>query len=69
MPDRIRKLIGTVIIIVLVVIYALLATTIAVATLAEAGPLAHLAYFLFTGLLWVLPAMVVIRWMSGRPKA
>ncbi len=69
MPDRIRKLIGTVIIIILVVVYAWLATTVAVMTLAESGPIVHLAYFLFSGLLWILPAMLVIRWMVGRPKA
>lgn len=63
MPVRLKKLIGTVLLIVLVVIYALVATTIASARLAEAGALAHLAYFFLTGLLWILPAMLIIRWM------
>ncbi len=64
MPMRLKKLIGTVILVLLVSVYALLATMIAVAQLAESGPLVHMAYFLFTGLLWVLPAMLVIKWMA-----
>ena len=63
MPKSLRKLIGTVLIIILVIVYALLATTIASATLGRAHWTAHLAYFFFTGLLWVLPAMWIIKWM------
>jgi Protein of unknown function (DUF2842) len=69
MPIRIKKLIGTVLLILLVVIYALLATLIAVAQLAESHWLTHLAFFLFSGLLWILPAMVIIKWMVGPQPA
>jgi cation transporter-like permease len=68
MPVRIRKLIGTVLLIILVIVYAWLATTVAVARLGESGPLVHLLYFLLTGLLWILPAMWVIKWMVKEPK-
>lgn len=68
MPVRLRKLIGTVIIVALVVIYALVATTIATYRLAESAWYVHLLYFLFSGVLWVVPAMFVIRWMEGPPK-
>lgn len=68
MPVRLKKLIGTVLLIVLVIVYAILATMIAVAQLAQSGPLVHLAYFLFSGLLWVLPAMVIIKWMATPSK-
>lgn len=67
MPVRLRKFIGMVALVGLVVIYAILSTAIAVAQLAEAGPIAHLVYFMLTGILWVLPAMLIIRWMIGRP--
>ncbi|MCR4266033.1 DUF2842 domain-containing protein [Nitratireductor sp. ZSWI3] len=67
MPVRLRKFIGMLALVALVVVYAILSTAIAVAQLAESGPLVHLAYYLLTGLLWVLPAMAVIRWMVGRP--
>ena len=63
MPVRVKKLIGTVLLVLLVVIYALVAIIVAVAQLAESGPLVHLAYFFLTGLLWVLPAMLIVRWM------
>ena len=47
------------------VVYALVATTVATYRLAESAWYVHLLYFLFTGLLWVVPAMFVIRWMEG----
>ncbi len=67
MPIRIKKLIGTFLLLALVIIYALLATMIAVAQLAESHWLTHLAFFAISGLLWILPAMVIIKWMAG-PK-
>lgn len=67
MPVRLKKLIGTVLIVMLVVVYALVATIIAVAQLAESPWYVHLAYFLFTGVLWVVPAMLLIRWMERPP--
>jgi hypothetical protein len=69
MPVRLRKLIGTVLLIALVIVYAWLATMVAVAQLAESGPVVHFTYFLLTGLLWILPAMGIIRWMVKQPKA
>ncbi len=68
MPVRLRKFIGTFIILALVVLYALVATTVATYKLAESAWYVHLLYFLFTGLLWVVPAMFVIRWMEGPAK-
>jgi hypothetical protein len=64
MPVRIKKLIGTVLLVLLVAIYALVATIVAVAQLSQSGPVVHLAYFFFTGILWVLPAMGIIKWMA-----
>lgn len=69
MPVRLKKLIGTVLLILLVSVYAIVATIVAVAQLAESGPLVHLAYFLFTGVLWVLPAMLIIKWMVKAPHS
>jgi Na+/serine symporter len=71
MPKTLRKLIGVVLIIALVLIYALVATTVAAATLGAAHWSVHLLYFLVTGLLWILPAMAIIKWMErpDRPKA
>lgn len=68
MPIRLKKLIGTVLLVLLVIFYALGATAFAVAQLAESSAVVHLLFFLFSGLLWVLPAMLIIKWMAG-PKA
>ncbi len=68
MPVRLKKLIGTVLLVALVLVYALVATIVAVAQLAESSWPVHLAYFFFTGLLWVLPAMAIIKWMVTPPK-
>ncbi|MEM7302049.1 MAG: DUF2842 domain-containing protein [Pseudomonadota bacterium] len=65
MPLRLKKLIGTVLLIVLVMVYAFFATVIASTYLAASSTWTHLAYFFFSGLLWILPAMVIIKWMSG----
>jgi hypothetical protein len=65
MPVRLKKLIGTVLLVALVAVYAIVATIVAVAWLAPYSGVIHFAYFLFTGLLWVLPAMLIIKWMAG----
>lgn len=69
MPIRLKKFIGTLLLIALVVVYALVATTVAVHRLAEAGAMAHLTYFFLSGFLWVLPAMWVIKWMATPSKS
>ena len=69
MPVRVKKLIGTVLLVALVIVYALVATMVAVAQLAESGPVVHLLFFLLSGLVWVLPAMGIIKWMASEPKA
>ena len=69
MPVRLKKLIGTILLVALVIVYALVATIVAVAQLSESGPLVHLVYFLVGGLLWILPAMLIIKWMAGSPRS
>ena len=67
MPIRLKKLIGTILLITLVVIYALVASAIAVGRLSTAGAAAQFAFFLGSGLAWILPAMWIIRWMVREP--
>jgi Protein of unknown function (DUF2842) len=70
MPLRLKKFIGTILIIILVLTYALLATTVASLKLATSPWWVHLLYFLLSGLLWILPAMLIIKWMAGpRPRS
>lgn len=64
MSARIRKLIGMIALVSLVIIYALIAVAVAVANLGESSNVVHLAYFFFTGILWIVPAMFIIKWMA-----
>lgn len=64
LPLRAKKMIGMFLIVILVCVYSLVAVAIASATLAAAPWWAHMLYFGFSGFLWVLPAMVIIKWMS-----
>ncbi len=68
MNVRIKKLVGTVVLLALVVIYALAATTFATYRLAQSSGWVHLAFFAVSGLLWVMPAMGLIYWMEKKPK-
>ncbi len=68
MPLRLRKLIGALLILAIAIIYALVATTVAVAQLGEASNLMRLLFFGLTGLLWIVPAMFIIKWMHKTPK-
>ena len=64
MPDKLRKLTGTLALIVLVVVYSLTAMTIAAAKLPGTSGLVQLIYYALAGLLWVLPAGLIIWWMA-----
>ena len=68
MPVRLRKLIGTVVLVVIVLVYALFAVAVATVYLPPDNGWVHLVYFGATGILWVVPCMIVIKWMQGRPE-
>ena len=68
MPTTLKKMIGMIALVALVVVYALVATAIATANLAESPWWVHMLYFFFTGILWVVPAMFIIRWMIRLPS-
>jgi len=63
MNQTMRKITGTFLILLLMALYAILATTFAAANLAQSSGWVHLVYFFLTGLLWILPAMFIIKWM------
>ncbi|MGB8400351.1 DUF2842 domain-containing protein, partial [Bradyrhizobium sp.] len=69
MTIRTRKLIGTMALIAMIAVYALLALAVAVVLqVREANKFVELLYYVVAGLLWVLPAGVIIKWMQ-RPDA
>ncbi|MBN9023660.1 MAG: DUF2842 domain-containing protein [Rhizobiales bacterium] len=64
MRQRTRKVIGTVIIAIFVPFYCLVIMTVAAAKLPGTSTLTQTIFFAVFGLLWVLPAGVVVWWMQ-----
>jgi hypothetical protein len=64
MSIRLRKLIGAVVLIILVVTWALVAMAVAQFPAIKANGLIEVIYYVVAGLGWVLPAMPLVRWMS-----
>ena len=69
MPIRLRKFIGAVLLLILVIVWALVAMALAQAPLIRDHELASLAYYVIAGLGWVLPAMPIVAWMSRPNRA
>lgn len=68
MTLRTRKFVGAIALLVFLAVYALAAMLVAVAMQVNASKTAELIFFPVAGLLWVLPAMWLVRWMQ-RPDA
>jgi hypothetical protein len=67
MAIRTRKLIGTVVMLALVIVYALLAMGFAQGRITEAPGWLQAILYALIGLAWIFPAMLIIRWMeTGR---
>lgn len=63
MAQSARKFIGMVFLLVFVMVYALLAVALGDPIMALLPETIRFGYYVVAGLAWVLPAMVVIRWM------
>ncbi|ACA19686.1 conserved hypothetical protein [Methylobacterium sp. 4-46] len=68
MRRRTRSLIGTIVMIAFVMIYAPLAMALADSRIAETPPLVQSVLYAALGVLWIFPLMPLIRWMV-RPDA
>jgi hypothetical protein len=66
MSIRLRKFIGAVSLLVLVIVWALVAMALAQTPLIRDHAVASVAYYVIAGLGWVLPAMPIVSWMSRR---
>jgi hypothetical protein len=64
MNQRLRKLIGTIVLVAFVCVYALTAMTLAAAKLPGTSGWTQLAYFVVAGLAWVIPAAALVYWMQ-----
>ncbi|TCT00952.1 DUF2842 domain-containing protein [Aquabacter spiritensis] len=67
MPQRIRKLIGTVLLLALMMIWALVAMAIAQGRVTDLPWALQTVSYIVLGTLWVIPAGLLIRWME-RPN-
>jgi hypothetical protein len=64
MRPRIRKLIGTVALLGLVVVWSLLAMALAQIVLVRSNGVLDFVYYVVAGLGWVPLAMLLVSWMS-----
>jgi hypothetical protein len=68
MTIRTRKLIGAFALLLLVSVWSLVAMALAQSVLTDISGLVATIYYVVAGLGWVLPAMLLVKWMT-RPDA
>ena len=68
MSMRSRKLIGAFALLALVTVWSLTAMALAQSVLTDVNGLVAVIYYVVAGLGWVLPAMLLVRWMA-KPDA
>ena len=64
MDQRMRKLIGTLVTVAFLTVYAFAAMVLAVRLLPGTGGFAQLAFYVVAGLLWIVPVGALIAWMQ-----
>lgn len=69
MSIRTRKLIGAVLLLLLVAVWALLAMAFAQFAFSSPNAAAAWIFYVVAGMGWIFPAMPLIRWMEGGDKA
>jgi hypothetical protein len=69
MNPRIKKLIGTILMVLFVALYALAIAGLAPRVLTGASKAVELIFYVVAGLAWALPLMPLIRWMEKKPRA
>lgn len=64
MHVRARKLIGTIVTVVFLIVYCLFVMLLAVHTLPGTSGWVQLVFYTFFGLVWVVPIGALIKWMQ-----
>ena len=62
---RSRKFVGAIALFVLVIVWALVGMALAQSSAIRDNSVASVVYYIVAGLGWVIPAMPLVRWMSG----
>jgi hypothetical protein len=65
MSRRMRKLVGTVLMLLFVVVYALVVTALAAPILRGANKAVEAIFYVVAGLAWAPPLMLMVKWMEG----
>lgn len=68
MTPRIKKLIGTIVTLIWIVIYAGLVTGVAVRVLPHANGFLALLFYALAGTVWIIPVGLMLPWMYREPK-
>ncbi|AUC97394.1 DUF2842 domain-containing protein [Bradyrhizobium sp. SK17] len=69
MAIRTRKLLGTIFLLILVVVWSLLGMTVAQTPWLANSGLLQAVFYVVAGLGWVLPAMPIVSWMLRPDRA
>ena len=69
MSIRTRKLIGAVLLLLLVAVWALLAMAFAQFAFSSPNAISAWIFYVVAGMGWIFPAMPLIKWMEGGKKA
>ncbi len=67
MSPRIKKLIGAIVMVVWIAIYALIAMGVAVHVLPHANGLVTFFYYAIAGTVWIIPIGLMLPWMNREP--
>lgn len=68
MSPHAKKLIGAIVIVVWIPVYALIAMGIGVRVLPHANPFAEFVYYALAGALWIVPIGLLLPWMHRERK-
>lgn len=68
MLPPLKRLFGTFLLVVFVIVYAFVAMVIGDMTLQQSSTLVRISYFAIAGLIWIIPAGAIITWMHKEPK-
>jgi hypothetical protein len=65
MPPRTRKLLGAIALLAFLTVYVLIAMMVAIVLQVRGiGGAGEAAFYILAGLVWVLPAGVIVQWMQ-----
>jgi hypothetical protein len=69
MSPRTKKLIGAMVMLVWIPVYALIAMGVGVHVLPHAHWIVTLLYYALAGTLWIIPIGLMLPWMNREPRA